>query len=147
MLPGLVARVYHLHTTNCQRWWVVLVVVLVVLQCKWRCKSSCTQRTHVLRRAHLAHRSRGFQCVHEEKSARMLRLRVTARRKTGWTDTEEGWTWTDSTADERRQHEGGGGCGKDRRPKAVGCSQAPRWRRCDLPSLSARAARHFMAPL
>jgi hypothetical protein len=80
----------------------------------------------------------------------MQRFRVTARRKTGWTGTEEGrawgstldergnrterrlartggreagWAW-DSTADERRQHEGGGGYSEeDRRPKAVGFSQ------------------------
>jgi hypothetical protein len=36
---------------------------------------------------------------------------------------EAGWAW-DSTADERRQHEGSGGCGKeDRRLEAVGVSQ------------------------
>jgi hypothetical protein len=43
------------------------------------------------------------------------------RARTG--GREAGWAW-DSTADERRQHESGGGCGKeDRRPEAVGVSQ------------------------
>jgi hypothetical protein len=45
------------------------------------------------------------------------------RRRARTGGREAGWAW-DSSADERRQHESGGGCGKeDRRPEALGVSQ------------------------
>jgi hypothetical protein len=66
----------------------------------------------LLCRTHLAHRSKGVQGVHEAESSRMLRFRVTARRKkpSGWDrqgawggrrtsaatrtgDREAGWAW------------------------------------------------------
>ena len=47
----------------------------------------------------------------------------TERRRARTGGREAGWAW-DSTADERRQHVGSGGCGKeDRRPEALGVSQ------------------------
>jgi hypothetical protein len=47
----------------------------------------------------------------------------TERRRARTGGRQAGWAG-DGTADERRQHEGGGGCGKeDRRPEAVGVSQ------------------------
>ena len=45
------------------------------------------------------------------------------RRRARTGGREAGWAW-DNTADERRQHVGSGGCGKeDRRPEALGVSQ------------------------
>ena len=51
-----------------------------------------------LYRTHLAHRSKGVQCVHEAERARLRLLCVTySRRKWGWAGTEAGWASNNKT--------------------------------------------------